>query len=101
MNRLNKELNVATSPISEAVGRGVHTTRHVELFKYKTSLIADTPGFSAIDIDSLTKEEIKNTFPEFKVKCEYDDCMHIKEPNCVVRKLTEEKRFWKVVIKVI
>ncbi|NLL02211.1 MAG: ribosome small subunit-dependent GTPase A [Mollicutes bacterium] len=92
LNRLNKELNLATSPISEALGRGVHTTRHVELFKYKTSLIADTPGFSAIDIDSLTKEEIKNTFPEFKVKCEYDDCMHIKEPNCVVRKLTEEKK---------
>lgn len=92
LNRLNKELNLATNPISEALGRGIHTTRHVELFRYKTSLIADTPGFSAIDIDSLTKEEIRATFPEFMVKCEYDDCMHIKEPNCTVRKLTEEKK---------
>lgn len=92
LNRLNKNLNLETNPISEALGRGVHTTRHVELFKFKTSLIADTPGFSALDINKLTNEEIKNAFPEFKVKCEYHDCMHLKEPNCEVRKLVTEKK---------
>ena len=49
LNKLDKKLNLATNEISEALGRGKHTTRHVELFKYKTSFIADTPGFSSLD----------------------------------------------------
>lgn len=90
LNRLDETLNLETKPISKALGRGVHTTRHVELFKYKTSLIADTPGFSSLDIDILTNEEIKNTYPEFNVECEYRDCNHIKEKKCKVKKLVEK-----------
>lgn len=87
LNKLDETLNLETNPISKALGRGVHTTRHVELFKYKTSLIADTPGFSSLDIDILSNEEIKNTYPEFNVECEYKNCSHIKEKNCKVKEL--------------
>ena len=52
LNKLDKKLNLATNEISEALGRGKHTTRHVELFQYKTSFIADTPGFSSLDINN-------------------------------------------------
>lgn len=92
LNKLNKNLLLETKPISEALGRGVHTTRHVELFKYKTSLIADTPGFSLLDLSKLTPEEIKSTFPEFNVNCEYHDCMHLLEPNCEVRSLVKMRK---------
>lgn len=92
LNRLNKNLSLETKEISKALGRGVHTTRHTQLFKYKTSLIADTPGFSSLDLSKLTKEEIRDTFPEFKVDCQYQDCMHLLEPNCQVRKLVKENK---------
>jgi len=87
LNKLDNSLNLATQPISKALGRGKHTTRHVELFKYKTSLIADTPGFSALDLKELTKEDIKNSFLEFNLSCEFKDCMHQEEKNCEVKKL--------------
>ena len=85
LNKLIPNLNLETSPISKSLGRGIHTTRHVELFKYKTSLIADTPGFSSLDINKLSNEEIKNTYPEFNVKCEYKNCNHIREEKCIVK----------------
>jgi len=90
LNKLNKNLLLETKPISKALGRGVHTTRHVELFKYKTSLIADTPGFSSLDLSKLTPQEIKNTFSEFNENCEYHDCMHLLEPNCEVKSLVKK-----------
>ncbi|MDD2505539.1 MAG: ribosome small subunit-dependent GTPase A, partial [Bacilli bacterium] len=95
LNKLNKNLNLATNPISKALGRGVHTTRHVELFKYKTSLIADTPGFSSLTIDHITKEEVKKTFIEFNLNCEYQDCYHLKEPNCEVKKSVDQNKILK------
>ena len=78
-------LNLDTNPISKALGRGVHTTRHVELFKFNNSLIADTPGFSSLDLKNLTKEDIRNSFIEFGFDCEYKDCYHLKEQNCSVK----------------
>ncbi len=92
LNRLDKQFNLETNPISKSLGRGVHTTRHVELFRYKTSLIADTPGFSSLDIKKISLEDIKKTFLEFNVNCEYKDCNHLKEPNCLVRKLVKENK---------
>ena len=92
LNKLDKKLNLATNEISEALGRGKHTTRHVELFKYKTSLIADTPGFSSLDLKDFTKEEIKNTFIEFKdVECPFKDCTHTKEKECKIKELVNNK----------
>lgn len=90
LNKLDESFNIKTNKISKALGRGVHTTRHVELFSYKESLIADTPGFSSLDINKLTNEEIKNTFPEFKVNCQFKDCNHINEKKCQVKKDLED-----------
>lgn len=92
LNKLDKNLNLATNEISEALGRGKHTTRHVELFKYKTSFIADTPGFSSLDINNLTKEQIKETFIEFnKINCPYKDCNHTNEKECLVKEAVNKK----------
>lgn len=85
INKLNPHLNLETNHISKALGRGVHTTRHVELFPYKESLIADTPGFSSLDLNKIKKEELKNTFIEFGNNCQFKDCMHLKEQNCNVK----------------
>lgn len=84
LNRLDKKLDLKTSPISKALGRGVHTTRHVELFKVKGAFIADTPGFSALDL-SFPKENLKMLFREFQgIECKFKDCEHIKEKGCGV-----------------
>lgn len=90
LNKLDKSLNLDTNEISEALNRGVHTTRHTELYKIGNVYFADTPGFSALDLN-MSKENLKNTFPEFKkCICKYDNCMHIKENDCGVKKLVDE-----------
>jgi len=89
LNKLDKSLNLKTSPISKALGRGVHTTRHVELFKVAGAHIADTPGFSALDLN-FEKEKLKNLFPEFKnSSCKYDDCNHVNEKGCTIKEKVE------------
>jgi len=96
LNKLDKKLNLATNEISEALGRGKHTTRHVELFKYKTSFIADTPGFSSLDLINITIEQIRDSFYEFnKVNCVYKDCMHLNEKECLVKKLVKDNKILK------
>ena len=83
LNKLNKKLNLETKPISEALNRGVHTTRHTEIYKIGKIYFADTPGFSALDLKNISPEELKNTFLEFNnLNCEYKNCMHLKEKNC-------------------
>lgn len=84
-DKISPILNLKTGEISESLGRGKHTTRHVELFEIKM-YIADTPGFSALDISKYTKEEIKNSFIEFKHNnCKFNDCSHINEKNCDIK----------------
>ena len=85
LNRLDKDLNLATHEISKALGRGVHTTRHTQIFKYKSSFIADTPGFSSLDLTYFTKENIRNSFIEFGFNCKYKDCYHTNEQDCDVK----------------
>jgi ribosome biogenesis GTPase len=75
--------------VSVKLGRGRHTTRHVELFKLKCgAIVADTPGFSAYDTDRLSsKDDICHLFPDFEPffgNCRFLDCAHIKEPGCGV-----------------
>jgi len=85
INRLDPNLKLETGEISKALGRGKHTTRHVELIEMYGGKILDTPGFSSIDLNLLTKEDIKNGFIEFEnYKCIYSDCTHIKESECRV-----------------
>ena len=96
LNKLDNKFNLETNPISEALGRGVHTTRHVELFEFKSSLIADTPGFSSLDLNNLTKEDIKNTFIEFNnINCPYKDCSHTNEKECSIKELIKNGKILK------
>lgn len=96
INKLDKKMNLATNEISEALGRGKHTTRHVELFEYKSSFIADTPGFSSLDLTNLNKEQIKNSFIEFKnTQCPYKDCNHTNEKECAVKQLVNDRKILK------
>ena len=92
LNRLLPDINQETNDISEALGRGKHTTRHVELFKYKNSFIADTPGFSSLDINEEEKDNLKFYYPEFKNdECKFRDCKHINEIGCKVMEQYKNK----------
>ena len=93
LNKLKDDLNLKTGEISKALGRGRHTTRHVELLEVEEGLVADTPGFSSLDFNGMNKKDIKDNFTEFyenEDKCKYKDCMHIKEDGCYIKKLVEE-----------
>ena len=82
LNKLDPSLNIDTDEISEALGRGKHTTRHVELLSIADGLIADTPGFSSLDLTDMTSSDIRDNFIEFnkyRAECKYKDCMHNKE----------------------
>ena len=96
INKLSKELNLATNPISEALGRGKHTTRHVELFKIENFYIADTPGFSSLDFDNMTEEDLKKMFLEFSnYECPYKTCLHENERDCAVKEAVKDKKILK------
>ena len=89
LNSFSFDLHIPVDEISYKLGRGKHTTRHVELFKLPNgAIIADTPGFSAFDADRIVpKEELQFLFPEFLPfagECRFPDCAHIKEPGCAI-----------------
>ena len=90
LNALEPALELATGDVSEHLGRGRHTTRHIELFDIGGTLIADTPGFSSFDLTQMQrmrKEELQYAFPEFRPLiglCRFDDCAHLHEPGCAV-----------------
>jgi ribosome biogenesis GTPase / thiamine phosphate phosphatase len=86
LNKFDSRLNLKTSSISEALGRGVHTTRHVELFNINNILIADTPGFSSLSFENMSTDDIKKNFIEFNnYDCKYKDCSHINEQECNIK----------------
>lgn len=90
LNKLDKKLNLETKPISESLNRGVHTTRHVELYKIAKTFIVDTPGFSALDFKNITTEDLSNSFIEFKnYRCGFNNCTHDKEKKCRVKEAVE------------
>ena len=85
INKLDANFNLATGEISKALGRGKHTTRHVELIEVHGGKILDTPGFSSIDLKDISNEDIKNGFIEFfDYPCPFKDCMHINQKECNV-----------------
>ena len=96
LNRIDGNLNIKTDEISEALGRGKHTTRHVELYEIGEGLIADTPGFSALDLKEVDKIQLKDTFIEFSnYECKFRDCIHNKETGCKVKEAVENKQILK------
>ena len=91
LNALEPVFDIKTGDVSEKLGRGRHTTRHVELFRLTCgAVVADTPGFSSFEVDKLElcrKEELQHTFREFKPyqdQCQFQNCAHIKEKGCAV-----------------
>ena len=91
LNRLCPELALPTGEVSEKLGRGRHTTRHVELYTLEEgTYVADTPGFSSFDTDQMDvilKENLQYAFPDFGPyigKCQFHDCSHRQEPGCAV-----------------
>ncbi len=92
LNFIDPEFSILTGQMSEKLGRGRHTTRHTELYRLKSgALVADTPGFSAFDIEKMemmTLPELQRSFVEFAPfigACRYAGCAHIKERGCAVR----------------
>ena len=91
LNALIPGANIQTAEVSERLGRGKHTTRHVELYELqKDSYIADTPGFASFEIEmmrTIPKENLQFDFPEFNKyigSCRFNDCAHLKEPGCAI-----------------
>ena len=88
LNALEPDFGLATGEISTKLGRGRHTTRHVELFPLAGGLVADTPGFSAFDAEGSELGEpgtLAGTFREFRPYldgCFFQDCAHVKEKGC-------------------
>lgn len=91
LNKLDSSLELKTGEISMALGRGKHTTRHVEIIEILDGMLLDTPGFSALEFPNMMKNEIRDAFIEFSnYPCPYRDCMHIKEEDCNVKKAVLE-----------
>ena len=91
LNALDPSFRISVGEVSEKLGRGRHTTRHVELYQLGGSTyVADTPGFASFDVEHfepLKKEQLQSVFPEFAPfigTCRFSDCAHISEPECSV-----------------
>ncbi len=102
LNRLCPELKLATGEVSEKLGRGRHTTRHVELYTLgEDTYVADTPGFSSFDteqMDVILKDNLQYAFGDFAPylgDCQFHDCSHRKEPGCAVRGAVEQGKIEK------
>ena len=96
LNALRPDFGLQVGEVSEKLGRGRHTTRHVELFPVAGGLIADTPGFSSFDAEqteTIPKEELASAFREFRPymdQCRFQGCSHVKEKGCAVREAVTE-----------
>lgn len=92
LNYLNPEFDLLTAETSKSLGRGKHTTRHVELLPLLGGLFADTPGFSALVFSEIEKEELSSCFPEMRKlssQCKFRGCLHQNEPKCAVKAAVE------------
>lgn len=92
LNTLIPDLSLKTGEISDALGRGKHTTRHVELMEVAGGLVADTPGFSSLEFTHIDKEELRDYFVDMNQiapNCKFRGCLHTKEPGCAVKAKVE------------
>ncbi|MCL4424719.1 MAG: ribosome small subunit-dependent GTPase A [Firmicutes bacterium] len=93
LNALEPGLSLRTGAVSEKAKRGRHTTRHVELLTMNNGgLVADSPGFSRLDLGFLNKEALAYCFPDFRPyirQCRFASCLHQEEPRCAVREASE------------
>ena len=91
LNRIDASLSLKTGEVSLSLGRGKHTTRLVELLEVNQGLIADTPGFSSLEI-KIPKNDIKKYYPEFELRCKYKSCNHVKEEGCKIIELVNKNK---------
>ncbi|EWH22839.1 ribosome small subunit-dependent GTPase A [Bacillus haynesii] len=92
LNAISPDLELKTAGISAHLGRGKHTTRHVELIDINGGLVADTPGFSSLEFAGIEAEDLGSAFLEIGEKsaeCKFRGCLHLKEPNCAVKRAVE------------
>ncbi|WP_066318399.1 ribosome small subunit-dependent GTPase A [Bacillus sp. FJAT-29814] len=92
LNVLRPDLELKTNDISTHLGRGRHTTRHVELIKVGNGLVADTPGFSSLEFANIEAEDLTACFPEIlraSENCKFRGCFHVSEPKCGVKAKVE------------
>jgi ribosome biogenesis GTPase / thiamine phosphate phosphatase len=88
LNAIKPALSLETGEISTHLGRGKHTTRHVELIHVENGLVADTPGFSSLEFANIEPEDLTLYFPEMKERknsCKFRECTHVSEPKCAVK----------------
>lgn len=97
LNALCPALALPTGEVSEKLGRGRHTTRHVELYALdESTYVMDTPGFASFDTDQMDvilKENLQYAFPDFAPyigRCQFADCSHRQEPGCAIRTAVEK-----------
>lgn len=95
LNSLEKNLSLLTGKVSPKTNRGRHTTRHVELLPLSAGgLLADTPGFSKLDLpQEIKREDLINYYPDFlrfHASCKFNTCLHREEPSCGVRAAVEK-----------
>lgn len=96
LNLLHPRAEMETGEVSQKTQRGKHTTRHVEIFSAEGGgLIFDTPGFTSFELGDIDESELARYYREFgkyDSQCRYDDCRHLKEPQCAVRAAVEDGR---------
>ena len=98
LNKLFPHLQLETGRISKKLGRGKHTTRQVEIFQMEDCMVADTPGFSSVELDYdnfISKNDLQYAFIEFEEyigKCKFNDCSHTNEIGCAVKEALAEGR---------
>lgn len=97
LNRIAPELALETGEISDSLGRGRHTTRAVSFYNVHGGKTADTPGFSSLDYEVKTVEDLSESFPEIRKAshfCKFRSCSHTHEPSCGVKEALENGEIW-------
>lgn len=97
LNSFKEGLNLKTGDYSSSLGRGKHTTREVEFLEICDGLIADTPGFSSMELE-IDTERLAYVFPGFEeegLNCKFRGCLHESEPGCKIKELVENGQILK------
>lgn len=97
LNALDIHLNIDTNEISKALGRGKHTTRHVELLKMYGGYVADTPGFSSLELmmEPIDVAHSFHDFQELSSSCKFRGCLHDSEPSCAIKEAVADGKISK------
>lgn len=94
MNAVQPDFQLKTGEISDKLKRGKHTTRHAEIYKLDSGgYVVDTPGFSSFELEGIGEYDLKEFYPEIKKYdsgCRFADCLHYKEPNCVIKNAVDD-----------